>query len=243
MSTLLTVLEAARYAVEAHDGAYRKNAKGEPYVVHPLRVAQRLVFHGYQDSALLAAAILHDVVEDTDTPIGEINAKFGPYVAALVAEVTDDKTKSQVERKKAQVEHITTMSADAAAIKLSDAIDNLMDLKKSTPRGWSVQKVQGYMVWKAAIASKIVGMHPKLDSILGLIFDSKVTVDDVVYPAIPQEPDRATQLEAYYVLLEAEARAKQSDEEATDSLNRALNQTMTQCLMETRPAASIPDEL
>lgn len=243
MSALVTVLEAARYATEAHDGAYRKNAKGEPYVVHPLRVAQRLAFHGYEDSVLLQAAILHDVVEDTETPIGEIEAKFGPLVAALVAEVTDDKTKSQVERKRAQVEHITTISAAAAAIKLSDAIDNLMDLTASTPRGWSVQKVQGYMVWKATIADKIVGMHPHLDSVLSVIFAGKVTVDGVDYPAIPQEPDRATQLEAYYALLEAEARAKQVSDRATETLKQILHPAMVQCLMETQPVAPIQDEL
>lgn len=202
MSDLAKVLCAVEYAVGAHEGAYRKSAAGEPYVVHPLRVAQRLAENGFTDVALLQAAILHDVIEDTDVPLGEIEAKFGAKVARIVGEVTDDKTLSQLQRKKAQVEHIETMSAAAVAIKLADALDNLTDMTRSSPPvKWSPQKVQGYMVWKATIAGKVAGMHPVLDNLLAPIFAGTFSIDDTVYPAIPDHPSCETQLETYYELL------------------------------------------
>lgn len=207
MHDLAKVLRAVEYAVGAHEGTYRKSARGEPYIVHPLRVAQHLVENGYTDATLLQAAILHDVVEDTGTPLGEIEIVFGAEVAHIVGEVTDDKKLTQVERKKAQVEHITTISAAAVAIKLADAYDNLSDIVDSSPpTKWSVAKVQGYMVWKATIANRVKGMHPALDQRLERVFGSFFEIDDVCHPTIPDEPDRETQLAAYYALLEQEAR-------------------------------------
>lgn len=199
-------MRAAEYAVGAHNGTYRKSRAGEPYVVHPLRVARVLAEQGYDDVALLQAAVLHDVVEDTSTPLSEIETVFGKEVARLVEQVTDDKTKTQLERKEAQVAHISTMSPGAVAIKLADVYDNISDMiRNSPPRGWSVDKIQGYVVWKATIAAKVAGMHPALDRLLAPIFAGTFSFDNIVHPVIPDAPDRETQLTAYYNLLRQQA--------------------------------------
>ena len=81
------------------------------------------------------AALLHDTVEDTDTTPEEIEAKFGPIVARIVQEVTDDKTLPKHERKRMQVEHAPHSSGQAKLVKLADKLYNLRDLNRCTPAG------------------------------------------------------------------------------------------------------------
>jgi (p)ppGpp synthase/HD superfamily hydrolase len=80
------VADALRFAVEAHAGPRRR---GDTHIEHPTDVACLLADAGYPEH-VVAAALLHDVVEDTATAIGGIRSRFGPRVAGLVAEVTED---------------------------------------------------------------------------------------------------------------------------------------------------------
>jgi len=84
---------AIRFAVEAHSGAKRKDGT-TPYILHPLEVAA-IVGTMSSDPELLAAAVLHDTVEDTAATLEELEAQFGPRVAALVATETEDKRADQ----------------------------------------------------------------------------------------------------------------------------------------------------
>lgn len=83
----------------------------------------------------MQAALLHDTVEDTDTSIAELELTFGPTVARIVQEVTDDKTLPKQERKRLQVEHAPHCSHQAKLVKLADKLYNLRDLNRCTPRG------------------------------------------------------------------------------------------------------------
>lgn len=84
---------------------------------------------------VLQAALLHDTVEDTDTSPAELEAKFGPVVARIVWEVTDDKSLPKQERKRQQVEHAPQCSRQAKLVKLADKLYNLRDLNRCTPVG------------------------------------------------------------------------------------------------------------
>lgn len=84
---------------------------------------------------LLQAALLHDTMEDTDTSPAELEAKFGPVVARIVWEVTDDKSLPKQERKRQQVEHAPHCSHQAKLVKLADKLYNLRDLNRCTPVG------------------------------------------------------------------------------------------------------------
>lgn len=86
-------------------------------------------------SFVLQAALLHDTVEDTDTTPAELEAKFGPIVARIVQEVTDDKSLPKQERKRQQVEHAPHCSHQAKLVKLADKLYNLRDLNRCTPVG------------------------------------------------------------------------------------------------------------
>ena len=81
--------EAIRFAAEKHSGMTRKR-ESIPYILHPMEVAT-IVGTMTSDEELLSAAMLHDTVEDTDTTMEEIEERFGPRVAALVASETEDK--------------------------------------------------------------------------------------------------------------------------------------------------------
>lgn len=85
------VLQAAAFAAERHSNQRRKGKRAAPYINHPIAVAACLADAGVEDPDILAAALLHDTVEDTDTSLEELQQLFGARVASIVAEVTDDK--------------------------------------------------------------------------------------------------------------------------------------------------------
>jgi (p)ppGpp synthase/HD superfamily hydrolase len=122
------VERALRAAEAAHRGQVRKGSSDVPYVTHPIHCAIVLARLGHRDE-VLEAALLHDVVEDCDGwTIARVEREFGGVVASIVAELTEDKTKSWEERKRGQVEHVATMSAEALAVKAADKLHNLRTL-------------------------------------------------------------------------------------------------------------------
>jgi len=121
------VERALRAAHEAHLGQTRKGGD-VPYVLHPLHAAIMLARLGADDLAL-QAAILHDVVEDSDDwTIERVSAEFGPAVGSIVAEVTEDKSQSWEQRKRHQVEHVPHLSERARLVKAADKLHNLSSL-------------------------------------------------------------------------------------------------------------------
>lgn len=199
---VFTLLDTIEYAVEKHGVQQRKNSAKKPYMTHPLSVAQHLIRAGITDLCVLRAAILHDVVEDTTGTLAEIEAKFGSRVAGIVAEVTDDKSLPTVERKKAQIEHAKTASREAKLVKLADKLDNCQSLLVDPPTTWSLERIQGYMVWSQAVVASCAGTCINLEGTLRAIFlAGTIVYNGVTYPAIPSSPSHEEQLQNYYALL------------------------------------------
>jgi guanosine-3',5'-bis(diphosphate) 3'-pyrophosphohydrolase len=98
--------KAYNFASKFHEGQIRKS--GEPYIIHPLSVAKILVELGL-DEITLTAALLHDIVEDTDVTLGEIKAIFGDEVASLVDGVTKLSRIEYVSKEERQVENYRKM--------------------------------------------------------------------------------------------------------------------------------------
>jgi GTP diphosphokinase / guanosine-3',5'-bis(diphosphate) 3'-diphosphatase len=207
---MMLFVSAISYAAIKHDGQKRKNSKRDPYITHPISVALYLMAVGIKDFVVLSAAVLHDVVEDTGATIEDVRALFGDDIARIVAEVTDDRSLSQVARKKAQLAHAKTLSKEAALVKLADAYDNLKSLCDDPPVGWSPEKVQGYMAWKMAIVAELAGTDAALEEKLQAVFQSSFRRGDQVFPAVPATPSLGEQLEAYYSLCEREEANKKS---------------------------------
>jgi (p)ppGpp synthase/HD superfamily hydrolase len=119
-------LEKAR---TAHAGQIRNGSGGMPYVEHPMAVAARLDEHGYGEE-VLAAALLHDVIEDSETSLDEIREQFGNEVAGLVGALTDDEAlDSYRERKAEHRERVRAAPAGAHAIYGSDKLTNVKALR------------------------------------------------------------------------------------------------------------------
>ena len=115
--------EAAVFAAKAHQGAVRKGGT-IPYITHPLDTAV-IVSCITEDEELIAAALLHDTVEDGGVTCREIEEQFGPRVAGLVAGESEDKTKSWKERKGATIERMKQAGTDERILALADKLSNL----------------------------------------------------------------------------------------------------------------------
>lgn len=119
--------DALAFALEAHGDQRRKD--GSPYVSHLLQVAGLVLEHGGSWDAAIAA-ILHDVVEDTDATLDDVSAQFGEEVAAIVESCTDsvDLPRGPATwraRKDAYLAHLAGASAPAALVSACDTLHNL----------------------------------------------------------------------------------------------------------------------
>jgi len=166
MSATVLVTIAADFAARAHVGARRKGAAGEPYVNHLAEVAALLaVASGGEDAVLVAAGWLHDTLEDTATTYAQLEDHFGPEVANVVAEVTDDKSLPDAERKRRQVETVTGKSARAQLLKIADKTSNLRALAASPPVGWDRDRLIAYIDWAEAVVGQCRGQNGFLDAV------------------------------------------------------------------------------
>ncbi len=125
---------AIEFAVHAHSGTERRG-KGFPYIVHPME-AMEIVSTITPDQELLAAAALHDTIEDTDVTVEDIRREFGDRVAALVEEESDKFTPGVSEedswhqRKQAAIDRLAAASHDAKIVALGDKLSNMRAISR-----------------------------------------------------------------------------------------------------------------
>jgi len=163
---IASILRAAAFAAERHRDQRRKGKDASPYINHPLALARLLADEcGEHDPKVLVAALLHDTVEDTATTLVEVEQLFGAEVAAIVREVTDDKSLPKAERKRLQVERAAHASRAARLVKLADKICNLRDLSSAPPTDWTRERLREYFDWAKAVVDRIRGTHPQLEAL------------------------------------------------------------------------------
>lgn len=160
------VNKAAAFAAKVHEGQFRKGEPPRSYITHPQEVAALLKRAGVEDPVTLAAAWLHDVMEDCDVPYETLEAHFGAEVAGLVRELTDDPSLGKNAAKEAQLqkartpEHAGGYSTRARLVKLADKLANLTDIYKHPP-GWRRESVRGYADSSLSIANWCVKCRTK----------------------------------------------------------------------------------
>lgn len=128
------VARAHAFAAEAHGriGQTRKYS-GEPYINHPIEVMEIVQSVDHTDE-MLAAALLHDTIEDTPVTRDDIEREFGPKVATLVMELTDQcHDGNRATRKAAEAARLGTISPEAQTVKLADFISNSRSIIQSDP--------------------------------------------------------------------------------------------------------------
>jgi GTP pyrophosphokinase len=132
------VRQALDYATKAHAGQTRSG--GEPYIGHPVRVAQTIEKYkkSHNIDALIAAAYLHDTIEDTDTTHEALQDLFGGLVASLVLELTSDLEQIKKVGKKEYLakKMAHDMSSYGLVIKLADRLDNVQDIATAKSQEW-----------------------------------------------------------------------------------------------------------
>ncbi|MDF3127868.1 HD domain-containing protein [Kiritimatiellaeota bacterium B1221] len=161
---LMEDLPAFALAAHWHKGQTRKGRQKEPFVQHPIRVAEILIRHGITQTELISAALLHDVLEDTDCPPSEIRTRFGSEVSGWVQEVTDRKTLLKSQRKQMQVERAALLSPGAKLIRLADKIDNVESLFNDPPANWSWQRQREYAAWANRVVKNLGPVHSAMEA-------------------------------------------------------------------------------
>lgn len=161
-----TVFEALLFAGSVHNGQRRKDAPGSPHLKHVVQVAGLLVRAGERDPELLSAAVLHDVLRDTDTEPSELRRRFGAGVADIVEELSEDARLSRLDRRDYMPRRVKEFGDAAKLIKMSEKISNLRDLAEHAPIGWSRQRRRDYFAWADGVTGPLRGLNPKLDAML-----------------------------------------------------------------------------
>jgi guanosine-3',5'-bis(diphosphate) 3'-pyrophosphohydrolase len=168
---IAVLLKAVRFAALKHKDQRRKDANASPYVNHPIALASVLQNEGdVTDPIVLAAALLHDTIEDTETTYDELRGQFGDEIADVVVEVTDTKWVKKAVRKRLQISKAGHASERARLVKLADKICNLRDIISSPPADWSIDVKREYFDWAKRVVDQIRGTHPKLEQCFDSVY-------------------------------------------------------------------------
>ena len=161
-------VRALAFASRKHVNQRRKDANASPYINHPIALVSILVDEaGVHDMDVLCAALLHDILEDSETTAAELAETFGDTLAGIVIEVTDDKTLAKEERKRLQIEHAPRLTPAARLVKVADKIANLRDVADNPPANWPLARRHEYFDW----AKQVVDAIPDVPQLLRKIFD------------------------------------------------------------------------
>jgi len=163
--SIVHLMRALDFAARKHRDQRRKGAASEPYINHVAEVAH-LVAEATAggDSMAVLGALLHDTIEDTKTTREELAREFGPEVAALVVEITDDKSLPKAERKRLQVENAPHKSPRAKLIKIADKTSNLGAILSSPPVDWDLTRKREYFEWAARVVAGCRGVNRALEA-------------------------------------------------------------------------------
>ena len=190
-----TIRRAFDLAIEAHKSQRRKS--GEPYIYHPIAVAKIVAYEIGLGSTAISAALLHDVVEDTDYTEEDINERFGPKIASLVGGLTKMSHLNSEQDTSLQAENfrkmLLTLNEDVRVIlvKIADRLHNMQTLSAMKPDK------------QVKIASETLYIYAPLAHRLGL-YNIKTELEDLGLKYT--EPD-------IYNEIEAKVKADQKDQE------------------------------
>ena len=156
--------KAERYARDAHAGQFRKwTSCPVGYIEHPARVAATIAAHPAATPEMVAAAWLHDVVEDTSRTLQDIEREFGPEVAALVYGMTQPSKGSKelrAERRRIDREFMAAQPYEVKLIKLADRVANLRDLDGAPGQYVRLFKRESMLLLEEAL----IGVDGQLES-------------------------------------------------------------------------------
>jgi GTP diphosphokinase / guanosine-3',5'-bis(diphosphate) 3'-diphosphatase len=168
------VIRATEFAAQKHRMQRRKDSDASPYINHPIALMHVLCIDAaISDPVVLAAAALHDTIEDTETTEEELRVVFCNDIAALVVELTDDKSLPKGDRKRLQIEHAKHATKNGALIKLADKICNLRDMAANPPTSWSTERRREYFEWAKAVVDGLPPVSTELRKLFDVAYAAK----------------------------------------------------------------------
>ena len=202
---------AKQFAIKAHKGQKRKSDIDKPMIIHPINVANILTEYGF-DNNVIAAGYLHDVVEDTNYTLDDIEKIFGSDIASLVNGDTEpDKSLLWEERKKHTIENIKKLDLRHKAIVCADKISNLEDLRiiseikgeynySCFKRGYESQKWYYEEIYISLIINEDenTSMFIRLKELINHIFNQKTKDDYIKNIIFDNNQDEYKQLIKYH---------------------------------------------
>jgi len=188
MEDIAIVIKALDFASHRHRNQFRKGAEKIPYINHPIQVANLLVNDGGEnDPVLIAAAILHDVIEDTvgnaterQELINEMSGIFNKEIMSVSLEVTDDKTLEKKVRKQLQIDDANHKSVRAKKLKIADKIMNVRDITNNPPSDWPIERIIEYLDWSEKVVAGLRGVNIRLEN----LFDESLEIGRSKYQLI-----------------------------------------------------------
>lgn len=158
------LFDALEFAAVQHQYQRRSGYSRLPYINHLIKVAHLLLrVEGEQELAVLQAALLHDILEDTEVTPAVLTARFGERVCRIVEELTDDMSLPYPVRKRLQIERAPALSPGASKIKIADKSANLRDIV-DYPLNWNKARKLDYLHWAVQVVDRLRGRHPKLEA-------------------------------------------------------------------------------
>uniref|UniRef100_A0A915AEB2 Guanosine-3',5'-bis(diphosphate) 3'-pyrophosphohydrolase MESH1 n=1 Tax=Parascaris univalens TaxID=6257 RepID=A0A915AEB2_PARUN len=159
------IMKAVDLAARRHRRQRRGDPARTPFINHLVGVAYILTNEAkVYDTVTIVAAILHDIIEDTETTYVEIREMFGNEVATIVSECTIDKSQLRDARKKRQIVNASKLSHKAKLVELADKLYNLRDIERVMPVGWTARHKREHFEWLRDYVAVMKGTNEALET-------------------------------------------------------------------------------
>uniref|UniRef100_A0A915AEW4 Guanosine-3',5'-bis(diphosphate) 3'-pyrophosphohydrolase MESH1 n=1 Tax=Parascaris univalens TaxID=6257 RepID=A0A915AEW4_PARUN len=159
------IMKAVDLAARRHRRQRRGDPARTPFINHLVGVAYILTNEAkVYDTVTIVAAILHDIIEDTETTYVEIREMFGNEVATIVSECTIDKSQLRDARKKRQIVNASKLSHKAKLVELADKLYNMRDIERVMPVCWTARHKREHFEWVRDYAAEMRGTNEALET-------------------------------------------------------------------------------
>uniref|UniRef100_A0A0M3IFB7 Guanosine-3',5'-bis(diphosphate) 3'-pyrophosphohydrolase MESH1 n=1 Tax=Ascaris lumbricoides TaxID=6252 RepID=A0A0M3IFB7_ASCLU len=159
------IMKAVDLAARRHRCQRRADPARTPFINHPVGVAYILTNEAkVYDAVTIVAAILHDILEDTETTYIEIREMFGHEVATIVSECTIDKSQSRDARKEKQIRNASKLSHKAKLVELADKLYNMRDIERVMPLCWNARRKREHFEWARDYVAEMKGTNEALET-------------------------------------------------------------------------------
>ena len=176
------IRKARDLATERHAHLHMYNAARSPAIIHIAEVASYVEQHGGTEN-MIAAACLHDIAEDTDVTLSDIESWFGPSISSLVEGLTDPPDFAPLPlhiRKPLQAERLKDKSDEVKRIKICDQLSNVLRVMNDPPTDWDRTKQFQYIQGARDVTEICRGLCPDLDKIFDDAYErAKISYEDV----------------------------------------------------------------